>query len=65
MKDKINSNIRKDRAITLIALIITIIILVVLAAVAINSLMNIRMIEISAYGTLKLCSITKKIIRNI
>lgn len=65
MKDKINSNIRKDRAITLIALIITIIILVVLATVAINSLMNSRMIEIAADGTRKLCSRTKKRRRNI
>ena len=60
MKDKINSNTRKEQGITLIALIITIIILVILASVAIKSLINNRIIEVAADGTRKLCNRTKK-----
>ena len=60
MKDKINLKIRKEQGITLIALIITIIILVILASVAIKSLMDSRIIEVAADGTLKLCNRKKK-----
>ena len=58
MRDK--AKIKKESAITLIALVITIIILVILASVAIKSLMDSRIIEVATDGTRKLCYRAKK-----